>query len=516
MLFNSFVFLFVFLPLALLLYYGAAATSYRRAAASIGISSLIFYAWWDYRFVFLLLASIVVNYLIGRNIGLTSIIGKQAHARYLLAAGVVIDLAVLGFFKYAMFLNRSLEALTGSAFPLPEIILPLGISFYTFTQIAFLVDAYQDKVREYDFVYYLAFVTYFPHQIAGPILHHREMIDQFRAPSAATSTASNFAVGLTIFSMGMFKKVILADGVADFATPVFVVAEVGNQMKFFEAWLGAIAYALQIYFDFSGYSDMAIGLSLLFGIRLPLNFDSPYKSTSIIEFWRRWHMTLSRFLREYLYIALGGNRRGSVRRYANLLATMVLGGLWHGASWTFAVWGLLHGIYLVLNHGWRALRPRLTVLDTVPPPVALGLAWTVTMIPVVVAWVFFRAKTFGGAHRMLSGMFGFNGISLPPGLASLLPPTSVFPILSDPGWLGAFGGRGGIVLLVCLSAIAVYLPNTQQWLRFYQPALGQPRVPAGLALAWRPTIFWAVLCGLLLAIALNRLGGYSEFLYFNF
>jgi D-alanyl-lipoteichoic acid acyltransferase DltB (MBOAT superfamily) len=496
MLFNSFVFLFIFLPFALVTYYVAARFNYRRAAAAIGLSSLLFYAWWDYRFVFLLLGSIVVNYAVGRRIGGASAAADRPRARALLVTGLVIDLAVLGFFKYAGLLNRSVTALTGTVLPLPDIVLPLGISFYTFTQIAFLVDAYYGKVDEYDFVYYLAFVTYFPHQIAGPILHHREMIGQFRRP---TFGPSQVAVGLTIFALGLFKKMVLADGVADFATPVFTAADAGNQMMFFEAWLGTLAYAFQIYFDFSGYCDMAIGLSLLFGIKLPLNFDSPYKSVSITEFWRRWHMTLSRFLRDYLYIPLGGNRRGAARRYANLLATMILGGLWHGANWTFAAWGLLHGVYLVINHAWRGMRPRVALLDRVPLLLRQGGSWGLTMAAVLIAWVFFRAATFSGAGLMLRAMSGLNGISL------------------EPGWTGSFGPRTGVGLLMALLVICVCLPNTQEWLRSYSPALGM-KDPAAQerSLTWRPTVVWAVICGVLFAIALNRIGGYSEFLYFNF
>jgi D-alanyl-lipoteichoic acid acyltransferase DltB (MBOAT superfamily) len=516
MLFNSFVFLFVFLPLSLLLYYGSASISYRLAAASVGFSSLLFYSWWDFRFVFLLVGSIGINYALGREIGIAKNRNDDRRARSLFIAGIAIDLATLAFFKYSGLLSGSVQALTGIAMPLPEIVLPLGISFYTFTQIAFLADAQQGKVREYDFIYYVAFVTYFPHQIAGPILHHREMIDQFRLSSTYSPTAANFAVGLTIFTFGLFKKVVLADNVADFATPVFGAADAGNQMKFMEAWLGAIAYAFQIYFDFSGYSDMAIGLSLLFGIKLPLNFNSPYKSTSITEFWRRWHMTLSRFLRDYLYIPLGGSRRGSVRRYANLLATMVLGGLWHGASWTFAAWGLLHGTYLVVNHAWRAVRPSLALLDAVPGSARHATAWLVTMISVVVAWVFFRSKTFDGAHRMLLGMAGVNGITLPPELARFVPSTGFIRMYADATWTGAFGPRIGILLLLLLFAISVLLPNTQQLLRQYRPALDQQSDSPTQVLLWRPTVYWAIACGSMFALALNRIGGYSEFLYFNF
>lgn len=268
--------------------------------------------------------------------------------------------------------------------PSLNIILPIGISFYTFTQIAFLVDTYQEKVNEYRFIHYLLFVTYFPHLIAGPVLHHKEMMPQFADSRIYKFSTTDFAVGLTIFCIGLAKKVLIADNLAPYANPLFSGADAPS---LFIAWGGVLAYTFQLYFDFSAYSDMAIGLSRLFGVKLPLNFNSPYKATNISEFWGRWHMTLSRFLMDYLYIPLGGNRTGIIRRYRNLITVMLLGGLWHGAGWNFVIWGGLHGVYLIIHHGWGKLSELLNF------PVNLVLwrltATSITFLSVCFAWVFF-------------------------------------------------------------------------------------------------------------------------------
>ena len=282
--------------------------------------------------------------------------------------------------------------------------------FSRLPQIAFLVDAHRGLAREYSFTHYTLFVTYFPHLIAGPILHHREMMPQFDRRSTYTLDWDNVAVGLTMFIIGLFKKTVIADDMAAFASPAFDAAAGGTQLTLLEAWGAALAYTFQIYFDFSGYTDMALGASRMFGIVLPLNFRSPYKAANIIDFWRRWHITLSRFLRDYVYIPLGGNRKSVPRRYENLLLTMLIGGLWHGAGWTFVFWGALHGIYLVINHGWRSLRRR---FDTAAPPGARALATLTTFVAVVVAWVFFRASDFTSAVSIIAGMAGQNGVVLP-------------------------------------------------------------------------------------------------------
>src|SRR5437868_11510273 len=383
MLFNSYSFIFAFLPIALAGYFLLARFGNFAAVIWLTLASLAFYALSNWQFVSLLLGSIAFNYFIGLAL-ITSKLGPAAR-RAVLTIGVGGDLLVLGFFKYAGFFAANLNAVFSTGLML-NILLPVGISFYTFTQIAFLVDAYRGNVARYALPHYALFVTYFPHLIAGPILHHKDMILQFERAAARRPDPHLILCGLIIFGIGLFKKTCLADGIQ----PLVSLAFGPNAPTFDQAWIGALAYPFQLYFDFSGYSDMAIGISLMFGIFLPLNFNSPYKATSIIDFWRRWHMTLSQFLRDYLYIPLGGNRRGPALRYVNLMITMLLGGLWHGAAWTFVVWGALHGVYLCTNHAWNnygpAVAPRFARLTNLA-------AFILTFLSVVVAWVFFRADS---------------------------------------------------------------------------------------------------------------------------
>src|SRR5688572_7644277 len=346
MLFNSPEFIFGFFPITVAIFFWLARYSHVWAAGWLAVASLIFYGWWNPAYVLLLLASIAFNYCGGVYIARLVRDGKRTQAKPLLVVAIGADLALLCYYKYANFFLQVSSDLAGTNLSLGTIILPLGISFFTFTQIAFLVDAYRGYAKEYNFVHYCLFVTYFPHLIAGPVLHHKEMMPQFQQAGTYRINSEDVAVGMTFFVIGLFKKAVLADGIAPYASPLF--ADPG-QPDFFSAWGGALAYTFQLYFDFSGYSDMAIGLSRVLGVKLPLNFNSPYKAVNIIDFWRRWHITLSRFLRDYLYISLGGNRKGPTRRYVNLFVTMLLGGLWHGASWSMVVWGALHGLYLVLN-----------------------------------------------------------------------------------------------------------------------------------------------------------------------
>jgi len=519
MLFNSYEFLFFFLPLTLAGFFAIGHYSRPLAALWLFAASLFFYGWWNPAYVSLLVASILFNFAIGTAISQEHRRGSQRRSNWLLFAGVAGDLALLGYYKYANFFVSNADRLLGADWQVGTIILPLGISFFTFTQIAFLVDAHRGEVKESNFIHYGLFVTYFPHLIAGPVLHHKEMMPQFGEPRTYRLHWENLSVGLTVFVIGLFKKVVLADGVAPFATPVFHAAEQGATLTLLEAWCGALAYTLQLYFDFSGYSDMAIGLSRLFGIRLPLNFDSPYKATSIIDFWRRWHMTLSRFLRDYLYFALGGNRKGPALRHLNLMLTMLLGGLWHGAGWTFVIWGALHGFYLVLNHGWRQLR---AMVAGVKPVGALErLAGSLlTFVAVVVGWVFFRAADTHAAGRILTAMAGANGISVPKswdfawplhaglerlGLnAPLVWPASQFdPSGASPYWIAA--------LLLAVWA----LPNTQEFMDRYPPALNLRQTPSRLP-KWSPQPYWALACGTMALIALIHMSGVSEFLYFQF
>lgn len=403
MLFTTATFAFVFLPLVLAGYYLLGRRSPTWAAAWLLAASVFFYGYWMPVFTLLLLASIAGNFAFGKRIAQTKV-GSRA-ANIWLTAGIVFDLGLLAYFKYANFFVANLDALLGTHWGPLKVILPIGISFYTFTQIAYLVDTWARKVNEARPIHYGLFVTYFPHLVAGPVLHHAQMMPQFADAAVYRFDAARFFGGLCIFALGLFKKVVIADGIAPYADAVFRPADAGLVPSTEEAWIGALAYTFQLYFDFSGYSDMAIGLSWMFNICLPFNFDSPYKALNISDFWRRWHISLSTFLRDYLYIALGGNRKGKVRRYVNLALTMVLGGLWHGASWSFVLWGALHGAYLVANHAFRALVERLGLAPRLGRSrVFAVLAWSVTALAVVVAWVFFRAETMGGALRILQAM----------------------------------------------------------------------------------------------------------------
>lgn len=407
MLFTTTAFICVYLPVVLAGFFVIARLSHRAAALWLFMASVFFYGYWMPEYTALLLASIAGNFWIGRRIALAAEQADsrgQTHARRWVATGVAANLLLLGYFKYANFFIDNLNVALGAQWDIGRVLLPIGISFFTFTQIAYLVDTWRKGVREYKFVHYGLFVTYFPHLIAGPVLHHSQMMPQFNEPLTYRFNGANVTAGLCIFAIGLFKKVVLADGISPYADAVFEAAEAGKSPDFYEAWLGSIAYTLQLYFDFSGYSDMAIGLSWMFNVKLPFNFNSPYKATNISDFWRRWHMSLSQFLRDYLYIALGGNRRGAVRRYANLLTTMVLGGLWHGANWSFVIWGTLHGLYLGINHGFRAMcSPRwLSWLDG--NRLFAFASWLLTMLAVVVGWVVFRATTISGSGRILASM----------------------------------------------------------------------------------------------------------------
>lgn len=411
MLFNSQEFIFAFLPVTILATAGAWHLVGKRAAiTTLTLASLFFYAWWEVSGIFVMLASISFNYAVA--LGITKSPDGRIR-RMILAVGVTGNLFALGWFKYSGFVLDNLSALSGHHLGTVQAALPLAISFYTFQQIAFIVDTYRGQMNAVPLRGYLISVVFFPHLIAGPLLHYRDIIGQFdRKFSVDLDTIGR---GLPIFAIGLAKKVAIADPIAQFVSPLFAKAPLG-QLEFFEAWAAALGYTAQLYFDFSGYSDMAIGIALMFGIVLPLNFNSPYKATSIIDFWRRWHITLSSFLRDYLYIPLGGSKGGRVRRHINLMIVMLLGGLWHGAGWTFVFWGAIHGLCLVVNHLWRDyVAPWLGALNRLLTPLYAVMTFGI----VVVAWVFFRATTFGAALNILGGMFKPATVSLP-GEASLL------------------------------------------------------------------------------------------------
>ncbi|HEV7411549.1 MAG TPA: MBOAT family protein [Bradyrhizobium sp.] len=478
MLFNSYPFIFVFLPIALAGYFWLGRSSNLAPVWWLALASLVFYSVSNWQFVGLLLASVAFNYFIG-----WALIARQlgATTRFMaLTVGVAGDLLVLGTFKYAGFFAANLNALFSTGIVV-NILLPVGISFYTFTQIAFLVDAYRGNVARYGLPHYALFVTYFPHLIAGPILHHRDMIPQFESARTKRPDPHLILCGLIIFAIGLFKKTCLADGIQPLVAPAFGA----NYPSFDQAWIGALAYTFQLYFDFSGYSDMAIGISLMFGIFLPLNFNSPYKATSIIDFWRRWHITLSQFLRDYLYIPLGGNRHGRTLRYVNLMITMLLGGLWHGAAWTFVVWGALHGGYLCVNHAWSnygpAIAPRFARATN-------AAAFVLTFVSVVVAWVFFRADSISSATFVLSRMAN--------------PTNIVF-------------GRGEManaMFIAVYAAIAWFAPNTQEIMGYDH----KNRMVGENLNGWlrRPGFLYAAAATL--AFGVLGISQHSEFIYFRF
>ncbi len=435
-------------------------------------------------------------------------------------AGIVFNLLLIAYFKYANFFVDSANALAHVDWHLDEIVLPLAISFFTFQQIAYLVDVYKTQIYEKSLLDYALFVTFFPQLIAGPIVHHGEMLPQFKQGDAFSKDHVRTSQGLTVFLFGLFKKVVLADSIAIYASPVFSAAANGGELTFVEAWGGCLAYTFQLYFDFSGYSDMAIGIALLFGIRLPINFDSPYKAANVIDFWRRWHITLSRFLRDYLYIGLGGNRRGRVRRYLNLMLTMLLGGLWHGAGWTFVFWGALHGVYLAINHGWRSLRKDRVDEGVAPSRVYRGVSRTLTFLAVVVSWVFFRSESFAAAQSMLLAMTGAKGIMVDARLEAYFPWLAGF-ITFDGRHAGTFN-LWGLPWIVALAAITQMLPNVQEIVGYVGPEgpRKESRVQAAGAkphwFHWKPSLPWAILVVGMSCWTLACMSRVSEFLYFQF
>lgn len=513
MLFNSHVFLFLFLPITLLIYYQIGRSEQQRVAISwLVAASLFFYGWWNPQYLLLILFSILFNY----SIGLSLVRGNRTgNAKTILILGIAGNLCLLGYFKYANFFVDNINAALGTNYHLSTIILPLAISFFTFQQITYLVDAWRGETREYDFLQYCLFVTFFPQLIAGPIVHHREMLPQFADKKTYRVNFENLAVGLTIFIIGLAKKVVIADTFALYATPVFDASAAGTPIPMVEAWGGAIAYSFQLYFDFSGYSDMAIGLARMFGIRLPLNFHSPYKAVNIIDFWRRWHMTLSRFLKDYIYIPLGGNRKGNARRYSNLFITMLLGGLWHGAGWTFVLWGALHGIYLVFNHAFRAVRKMLGQHTDNPSRAWQLVSVCLTFLAVTISWVLFRATDLQAAQNIYYGMVGLNGILLPESWKPLFEnlPAVTFGV-SDFEVTGKYE-----TLLVALLLVWLF-PNTQQLMVNYSPAFdtfrGAISRKSPLYFEWVLNKKYAALIAFIAAFTVLHLNRVSEFIYFQF
>lgn len=485
MLFNSYEFIFAFLPITFIIYfYLNSKRLILGAKIFLVIASLFFYSYWNIIYLPLILLSIFVNYGVG--LSLVNHNKIRISSKAILIFGIVFNVGLLGYFKYTDFFLENFNGIFGSNIPLPHIVLPLGISFFTFTQIAFLVDAYKQEAKEYSLVNYMLFVTYFPHLLAGPILHHKEMMPQFANKYNWVLNYRNIALGLFIFSIGLFKKVVIADTFATWANAGFDTA---TTLNLIEAWATSLSYTFQLYFDFSGYTDMAIGISLMFNIKLPINFNSPYKAVSIQDFWRRWHMTLSRFLRDYVYIPLGGNRKGEFRTYTNLFMTFLIGGLWHGAGWTFVFWGFLHGIALVIHRAWSQLGFRMNII----------LAWFITFNFVNIAWIFFRAKNWDDALKVLSSMFSLDNIVLPKIFLNKLAFLESYGLRFDEVTL-TIGGGSDILNFIIISIVIVFFFKNSMQLRD----------------SFKSNIFRLIFIVSLSVYSIFYINKFSEFLYFNF
>lgn len=478
MLFNSLEFILAFLPVSFLVYFWLNHKRLVVAGKSwLVLASLVFYAWWNVQYLPLILVSILVNFAVGSALAKRASGGSRGPLKpeWMLAAGIAFNLGLLGYYKYADFFLSNLRRLVDTPPDPLGIVLPLAISFFTFTQIAYLVDSYRGKAKEYDLLNYALFVTFFPHLIAGPVVHHGEIMPQFAAVKNLARRYRYVLLGLMLFSVGLAKKVLIADTFAVWATAGFDQAD---HLNFFEAWVTSLSYTFQIYFDFSGYTDMALGAAMLFNIRMPINFNSPYRATNIQDFWRRWHITLSRFLRDYLYIPLGGSRRAPGRVAANLLVTFVLGGLWHGATWMFVIWGGLHGAAMLSHRLWQRMGLRMSPI----------LAWLVTFNFVNFSWVFFRAQTLEDALKVLRGMAGLDAIA---GLGA-----------DFGGWIGLMSSHAEVGLALLGGLVLVLMRRNSN----------------ALLSGASPGVVGAVAYGLLAAVSLLTLmaSKYSEFIYFNF
>jgi D-alanyl-lipoteichoic acid acyltransferase DltB (MBOAT superfamily) len=497
----------------------------RLAELWLVLASLTFYGYWDVSFLGLLIISILLNFLVAKAIRAQRAEDKDGVA--LLVIGVTANLGVLAIFKYSGFLIDNVASVLGASWTIPHLILPLAISFFTFQQIAYLVDTRRQNSDDSPLLTYMLFITFFPQLIAGPIVHHREMMPQFAKDNGFKLSSTNLAIGLSVFILGLFKKVVLADSIAPTADAVFGAADSGIQPTFLEAWVGALAFTFQLYFDFSGYSDMALGLARMFGIKLPVNFFSPYRATSIIEFWHRWHMTLSRFLRDYVYFPLGGGRQGEARRHTNLMLTMLIGGLWHGAAWTFVAWGAIHGMLLFINHLWRRFFPP---RERKQGLITILICWCLTFLSVTVAWVCFRAESFDGAITIMYAMIGGNGIQVPLTYQALLGPLG--PYVSAAGIqfvsidaMPLYNGISQISHLLSLLLIVILAPNSVEFFSRFPVSVARTTVgisgPTWLfglqrRVAWRPVMFWAIVSAALMTASLLSLSDSADFLYYQF
>ncbi|HET9384235.1 MAG TPA: MBOAT family O-acyltransferase [Gemmatimonadales bacterium] len=533
MLFNSYEFILGFLPVVAVIFFLLGRTSRVWALRWLTLSSLFFYAWWRPFNVVIIVPAILINYGLARAILQANGKDDRRSATMCLVLGIVFNVAFLGYFKYANFAATVSNDVFGTEFVLSQIILPLGISFITFQKIALLVDAHGGRVEHISFEDYCLFVLFFPQLIAGPIVHYRELLPQFHRFTCIVDR-ENLSVGVTLFLFGLFKKLVLADGIAPFVSSIYDQASAGGALSLLPAWMAAAGFTLQIYFDFSGYTDMALGSARVFGIRLPPNFDSPLKASSIIEFWSRWHMTLTRFLTAYVYNPLlvwltrrrlarglpGYRERPTAGAFVELLLlptllTMFLSGVWHGAGYPFVLWGVLHGVFIVVNHAWRRVAP---AAWTARAAYTRPIGTVVTLLCVVVSMAIFRAPTIAVATELIGGMAGLNGIALPERIYAALGPLT--PWLQQAGVTEGLGFDLPFVRLaawiVLLSAIALGLPNTLRMLRQHDPAVNWEPAAVDRSPKWQPSLAWAVVVAAVGVAGLSRLSAPSEFLYWQF
>ena len=513
MLYNSYIFIFLFLPITLLGFHLLSKKGHYKLTVSwLVAASLFFYGWWNPIYIALIVGSAIFNYTFGYLL-------LKRPRKIFLYFGIIGNLVTLGYFKYANFFVDNINFFFDNNIILEQIILPLGISFFTFQQITFLVDTYSGKTKEYNFLQYCLFVTFFPQLISGPIVHHRRMMPQFAKESIGFLKLENLAAGLTTFIIGLFKKVFLADNIEVFATPAFDAALYGIDLTFFEAWGASLAYAFQLYFDFSGYSDMALGLGLMFGIALPFNFLSPFKSKNISEFWRCWHISLSTFIRDYLYFPVSllltryamSNKLGHIPLFIlSIFIPTIFAffwmGLWHGAGWHFVLFGLIHGVYIVIYNIW------IKVVNIIPEDKRIKknnitdfISQIITFLAVIFSFVIFRAENLSIAKDIISSMLGFNGIEF-----------------SDMFRIGVFGAKSGIgVFWILLSMFIVnFLPNSKEFILNKNKAfVKQGDVASNVTnkrITWRPNLFWAIIVVIMLTLSLISFSNTSEFLYFQF
>jgi len=521
MFFNSSAFLFLFLPVTLagfLLLERFTPLVFRQSW--LFIASLIFYGWSNPMALLALIPFVGVNYWIGKQLSQETF----HHRKLLLWCGVALNLLILGYFKYSHFFVQNLNAVLQTHFMIPKVVLPLGISFIIFMQIAWLVASSKQKTTPCNGFEFCLYATFFPQIVAGPIVYQTETLSQFRLLRDAETRAVDLSIGCTLFVMGLCKKVLVADVIAPWGKQVFWGVAHDQPITFTAAWIGALAYSFQLYFDFSGYSDMAIGVARLFGIRLPLNFNSPYLATNISDFWRRWHMSLSRFLRDYLYISLGGNRCGAIRRSLNLFITMVLGGLWHGAGWPFLMWGALHGGYLVLNHAWTACWERFSTKESRSKQLGFG-QWTgrlLTFFSVMIAWIFFNSDHFSDGWNLIQRLGGTQGF-FTAGDKLFFRCVPTMKAFAEGFGLQVDGQILMLLFLGFLFVVVWFFPNSQQMLAFYHPAIStygkdiQPHAWAKWGgLVWRPSVGWLIVTVLAFVWCLLNMTNVSSFLYRDF